>query len=68
MTVEMVEELWKKLIDSLMSTELAESCEVPWVSSKVRENLSVVKEWMKVRAACAFVLYQEGHQAADFRV
>lgn len=44
MTVEMVEELWKKLIDSLMSTELAESCEVPWVSSKVRENLSVVKE------------------------
>jgi len=44
MTVEMVEELWKKLIDSLTSADLAERCEVPWVSSKVRENLSVVKE------------------------
>jgi hypothetical protein len=65
MNVEIVEELWKKLIDSLTSAELAE---IPRVSSKVRENLSVVKEWMKVRAACAFVLYQEGHQAADFRV
>lgn len=68
MNVEIVEELWKKLIDSLTSAELAERCEIPRVSSKVRENLSVVKEWMKVRAACAFVLYQEGHQAADFRV